>query len=302
MRTAVPRVLVEPALAMLFWSVVFTVAKVSMAEIPAFTFAVARMLVAGLLLLAFAAVMRMRSAGPMPWRLLVVVGVAQLSFQTLFMQGIDRTSPGVSAVLLSTSPLISAAWLTLGRRQRFAGLQWLGLVTGVLGVGLVVGSNGLVLGSLIGNLIALGAAAAWAWYSLVVGPLARAIGPMPAATGSLLVGGVLLLPFMVPQAAAVDWSSVSPGAWAGFAYSASVGLAAATALWVRGVNRYGAQAAINYQYAQPVAAVAIAGLLIGQTLQPMQALGAVLALAGVFLASGPPRSPGAPRVRPLSAP
>ncbi len=278
--------MIEPALAVLLWAVVFTVAKVSMLEIPAFTFAVSRMLVAGLLLLAFTAVfMRKHFAGTIPWRSLLVVGLAQMSFQTLFMQGIDRTSPGVSAILLATSPLISAAWLALRGQQRFEERQWLGLVVGLVGVALVVGSNGLNFGSLAGNLAAFGAAIAWAWYSLVVGSLARAIGAIPAATGSLLVAGVLLLPVMLPEAAAVDWRSVSPVAWGGFVYSASFGLAVATALWVRGVERYGAQAAINYQYAQPVAAVAIAALLIGATLQPLQAAGSLLALVGVVLAS-----------------
>lgn len=254
------------------------------------------MLLAGLLLAPIsAALLRKRNGAGPPWRLLLLGGLAQMAFQTLFMQGIDRTSPGVSAVLLSTSPLVSAGWLVLRGQHRFEGRQWLGLILGFFGVAIVVGSNGLNFGAtLLGNMVAFGAAIAWAWYSLVIGSLSRATGSIPAAASSLLIGGGLLIPFMLPQAASVDWGSVSAAAWAGFLYSASLGLAAATALWVRGVERYGAQAAINYQYAQPVAAVAIAALLVGEMLQPLQAAGALLALAGVLLASTPPR-PGRAR-------
>ena len=82
-----------------------------------------------------------------------------------------------------------------------------------------------------------------------------------------------------------SWGAVSSGAWAGLAYSAILGLAVPTALWVRSVGRYGTQATMNYGYIEPVAAVVVAAIILHEMLGPIQVLGSLLALAGVFLAT-----------------
>jgi drug/metabolite transporter (DMT)-like permease len=45
---------------------------------------------------------------------------------------------------------------------------------------------------------------------------------------------------------------------------------------------------MNYGYVEPVAAVLIAALLLNESMDAWQAVGAVAALAGVWLASTPP--------------
>ncbi len=45
---------------------------------------------------------------------------------------------------------------------------------------------------------------------------------------------------------------------------------------------------MNYGYVEPVAAVAIAALMLGEALHPAQGIGALLALTGVYLASEMP--------------
>jgi len=282
--------LAEPLIAALLWGGVFAAAKIGLREIPLLSFIAARLLIAtALLLLIAGGAGWLRGARPR-WRDLVGAGLAQTSFQLMLLIGIAQTSAALSAILLATAPLLTAAWLGITGKERLVGRQWLGLGLGLAGVVLLVGADGLSgSGTIVGNLVAFGAAVTWAWYGLAIGPLARSIGAVPASAATVGMAALVLLPFGLSQASTVDWSQISPGAWAGLLYGAILGLVAATALWVRSVQRYGTQVTMNYGYVEPVAAIIIAAVLLGELLRPVQGVGAVLALLGVYLASTPPK-------------
>lgn len=288
--------MLEPLLAVLLWGGIFVVAKLAMREIPPDVFAVLRVAVASLVLGIGWIGFRFASSPNFPWRSLMFAGLAQTAFQGTFMQSIHLTSAGLSAILLATSPLLSAAWLALRGTEQQSRIQWVGLLLGFGGVALVMGTHGERGGaSMLGNLLALAAGAAWAWYGVALRPLVGSIGAIRAASASLLVAGVLLAPIAVVGGATVRWDAVSPGAWAGLAYGGILGLAIPTALWVRGVGKYGTQPTMNYGYVEPVVAVVLAAVFLGETLGPLQITGSLLALTGVFLATQPRP---APRVAP----
>jgi drug/metabolite transporter (DMT)-like permease len=235
-------------------------------------------------------------------RALIQPSLAQASFQLLLFEAIDRTSASISAILLATAPLMTAGWLAATARERMGPRQWLGLLLGIAGVALVVQADGMELGFggfpptltlprqgggdyWIGNLLALGSAVAWAWYGLTIGPLARTVSPVGATALTLLVASVVLTPLGVREILALDWSAVTPAGWFGVLYGSVLGLVLATLLWVRSIQRWGTQPTMNYGYVEPVAAIVIAALVLGEALHPLQGVGAVLALTGVYLAS-----------------
>jgi drug/metabolite transporter (DMT)-like permease len=282
------RVLVEPLVAALLWGGVFAAAKLGMQEIPFSSFLTLRLVIATTLLVIIAGGIGWLGSLRTTWRPLIAAGLAQTTFQVLLLQGINQTSAALSAILLASAPLMTAAWLGLTSKEQLAPRQWLGLGLGLAGVALLVGVDGLSGGgTLVGNLIAFGAGVAWAWYGLAIGPLARAVGPIRAACGTVAMAAIVLLPFGIGELAAFPWSQVSITGWAGLLYGAVLGLVVATALWVRSVERWGTQATMNYSYLEPVAAVVIAAVLLAEMLRPIQGVGAVLALLGVYLASAP---------------
>jgi drug/metabolite transporter (DMT)-like permease len=282
------RILVEPLVAALLWGGVFAAAKLGMQEIPVPSFLVLRLVIATALLVVIAGGVGWLGSLRASWRVLIAAGLAQTTFQVLLLQGINQTSAALSAILLASAPLMTAAWLGVTGVERLVPRQWLGLGMGLAGVALLVGVDGLSGGgTLVGNLIAFGAGAAWAWYGLAIGPLARAVGPIRAACATVGMAALVLLPFGIGEVPSLSWSQVSITGWAGLLYGAVLGLVVATALWVRSVERWGTQATMNYSYLEPVAAVVIAAVLLGELLRPIQGVGAVLALLGVYLASAP---------------
>src|SRR4051812_22523413 len=198
----------EPLLAVILWGGVFPGAKLGLQEIPALSFTALRIVIALVVLFLASGLSKRTAPFRPPWKPLVAAGLAQMAFQGLLILGLQRTTAGNSAILLAVAPLLTAGWLALTHRTRLAQQQWVGLALGLAGVVLVVRGAGFDLSGaqMSGNLIALGAAAAWAWYGLAIGPLVASVGPMRATGWTMLVAGLLFIPLSLPELRDLPWS------------------------------------------------------------------------------------------------
>lgn len=271
-----------PLLAVVLWGGIYPASKLGLREISPLAFTALRLAVASLVLLA-ASRGAPRAAGHRP--VLLAAGAAQAAFQLLLIASLARTTAGNSAVLLATAPLLTAAWVALVGRTPLGGRRWAGLVLGFAGVALVVGSGaGLERTGLAGGLLALGAAGAWAAYSLVIGSAVAAVGPLRATAWTMLLAALVVVPLSVPSLAALDWRGVSAVAWVGLLYGSTAGMAVAMALWGWAVARLGATRTMAYIYLEPVSAVVLAAVLLAEVPGWQAGVGALLALTGVWLA------------------
>jgi drug/metabolite transporter (DMT)-like permease len=276
-----------PLLAVVLWGGIYPGAKLGLQEIPVLSFTYVRLLLASLVLFAVARQVRpWQSVGTL-WKPLMRAGLAQAVFQILLIAGLRYTTASNSAILLAAAPLITAAWLAATGREYLQRWQWGGLVVGFGGVSLVVqgGSVAFAWPQLGGDLLALGAAGAWAWYGLVIGPLVGALGTLRATGWTMGLAALLFTPLALLEVSGQEWGHVSWVAWAGLVYTATAGMVVAMALWGRAIHRLGPQQTMIYVYLEPVSALAIAALVLGEALGVLQAVGAGLTFVGVWLAS-----------------
>ena len=278
---------IEPLLAVILWGGVYPGAKLGLREIPVLSFTALRILVAMVMLFVVSRSVQTLRLPRALWLPLLRAGIAQTVFQLLLIAGLRWTSAGNSAILLAAAPLLTAGWLAVTGRAALGKRQWCGLVVGFIGVGLVVqgGSLGVTWAHLGGDVLALGAAGAWAWYGLVIGPLVGTLGTIRATGWTMAVAACAFTPLALIEVQAHAWGSVSWAACAGLLYGATVGMVLATALWGRSIHRLGPQQTMLYVYLEPVSAVVIAAVVLGEALLPIQAVGALLTFVGVCLAS-----------------
>ena len=262
---------------MILWGGIYPGAKLGLREIPMLSFTYLRIILAMVVLF----VVSGRTQGfRLPrslWSPLLRAGLAQTMFQLLLIAGLQRTTAGNSAILLATAPLLTAGWLAITGREHLEGRHWSGLVLGFIGVGFVVQSAGIGVtwSQFGGDLLALGAAGAWAWYGLVIGQLVGALGTVRATGWTMVVAAICCTPLVLVETRDYAWRSVSWEAWAGLVYGATVGMVTAMALWGRSIHRLGPQQTMIYIYLEPVSAVIIAAAMLGEVLHPIQAVGAV---------------------------
>ena len=290
------RLRVEPLLAVVLWGGIYPGARLALREITIVDFTFLRLVLATAVLAAVW-LPRPRPVSRALWRVIAWAGIAQAAFQILLIGGLRWTTAGQSAILLAASPILTAAWLALRRSEASDRRAWAGLVTGVLGVALVAWGSacgadkrcagGLDTSRLAGDLLALGAAAAWSWYGFVVSPAVAAMGTWQATGWAMGIATAVFAPLALPEVARHAWAAVSWPAWAGLVYGATAGMVVAMALWGRSLHRFGQRQTMVYVYLEPVSAVVIAAILLGESLSPVQAAGALLTFAGVWLASRP---------------
>ena len=275
-----------PLIAVVLWGGIYPAAKVALQDFPVLSFTALRLALATVVLFIASGHARQLALPPGQWKSLLNAGLAQTVFQILLVAGLDRTTAGNSAVLLATAPLLTALWLMVTRRDRLTRRQWSGFYLGLAGVALVVGGGvSIARAYLWGDLLALAAAAGWAWYGLAVSPLVRDLGALRATGWTMLVGTLIFVPLASPDLHEQAWGDVSWGAWAGYLYSATAGMVVAMALWGRAIHHLGPRQTMLYVYLEPVSAVVVAAVVLGEVFTPMQAVGALLTFIGMWLAS-----------------
>jgi probable blue pigment (indigoidine) exporter len=267
-------------IAPLTWGSTYALVSLSLEGLSPFWVACWRALPAGLLLV----LLRPRLPD-LAWRKLLLLAFCNIAaFFTLLFIGAYRLPGAVAGTLGATLPLILLllAWLIDGARPT---LRWLLLaLLGLCGVLLLLNPSARL--DPVGVAAALGAA-------LLIGLSARwmqswSVGDLLSLTGwQLLLGGLMLIP--------IAWTLAGPmplptaHALPGLAYLVLVNTALAYWAWLWGLRRLGAQVMSMLALTNPIVAVSLGVLLVGETLGPMQWSGIALILLSLVLMKLPLR-------------
>jgi drug/metabolite transporter (DMT)-like permease len=215
------------------------------------------------------------------WRSVAIFGVCQnalyLGLNFVAMQWVEAS---LAAIIASTMPLLVAlfGWAFYGDRVRPLGL--VGLVAGVLGVAIIMGtriSGGV---SLTGLGMCIIAAAALAVATLTVRGASSGGNLLMIVGLQMLVGSALLaVATMFLEAPSVHWTPRLVGA---FAYTTLVPGLAATWIWFRLVTRIGAVKAATFHFLNPFFGVAVAAVLLHEKLGFADVIGVIVIAAGIL--------------------
>jgi drug/metabolite transporter (DMT)-like permease len=260
--------------------------KYGLDEIPTLAYAALRPVIAAVVLFGFLW-LRRRPIGILrdDWSRMAVAGFGCMGVsQLLFIGGLSLTSVAHCIILATTSPLLAAVIRGVFRREVPDRQTMFGMLTGFAGVVVIVSDAGSTAGtSLAGDLISLGSALAWVGATMMPRPLVVRYGA-PVATAWMLVGSAaLLVPIGSFQIVEMARNPPSTGGWLALIYGGAIGMLGGNALWQRAVQEIGAARTFVYLYLEPVAAMILAALVLGERLTVSQGIGAVLALAGVAM-------------------
>ncbi len=264
------------------WSSAFTSARVIVEYAPPLSALALRFLISGLIgvgiawLLGQSARLTRRQ-----WTGVLVFGICQnalyLGLNFVAMQTIPAS---LAAIIASTMPLLVAlvGWVVFGTRVRPLGIA--GLSAGVVGVVLIMGARiqgGVDIFGLILCVIGV--------ISLTIATLAV----MGASSGGnvlmivglqMLVGSALLfIPAVALETLVVTWN------WqliTAFAYTVLVPGLAATLVWFLLVGRIGAVKASTFHFLNPFLGVAVAAILLGEKIGPLDVLGVAIIAGGIL--------------------
>lgn len=266
----------------LMWSSAFTSARVIVAYASPLASLSLRFLISGLLGIAIAkALGQSFNLTRSQWRATFIFGLCQnalyLGLNFVAMQTVEAS---LASIIASTMPLMVAfaGWIVF--KDRLSALGLVGLILGVGGVLVIMsarlsgGVDPLGLGLCVVAAVALTVATLSVRGASSGGNVMMIVGlQMLVGAGILAVASVLFEPLYV---------SFSWQLGVAFAYTTLVPGLAATFVWFTLVNEIGAVKAATFHFLNPFFGVAIAAILLGESLGVLDIVGVVVIAAGIL--------------------
>ena len=273
----------------LVWGLNYSISKQALQFIAPLPFAAIRFALSTALL--FALVRRAEPEPQPPVRTKLIIAGLGLVGHTLnqlaFLGGLQYTSATNSSLIFASLPVVVAVLSTLSGTEATSRRVWLGVGLGT-GVAIVVGSRGAHFDSLTikGDLLTLAAVLFWATFTVGIHRVAKDVSPLRLTAWTHAAGMVGLWAVGIPSLRAVAWHSLGTPVWGAIVYSALFSSMVASFLWIQGVKHLGSSRTALYNCLTPIFAAVAAGIIFGERLVPLQALGAVLVVGGVLVSQG----------------
>lgn len=281
------------------WASAFTSTRMIVTEAPPLLALAARFALSGAIGVGLALAMGQtwRNLTRGQWRAVIVLGLCQnalyLGMNWVAMQWVEA---GLASIIAATMPLMVAfiGWVFLRERLRPMGV--IGLALGLAGVALIMGARLQGGSDLTGVMLCFGAALALAIATLTVRGASAGGNLMMIVGLQMLVGAATL---GVVGTLFEDWAvTLTPRLVVAFLYTVIVPGLLATWVWFLLVQRIGAVKAATFHFLTPFFGVAIAALLLSESLAAMDVIGVAIIMVGILAVqlskAPPPKPPAAP--------
>jgi drug/metabolite transporter (DMT)-like permease len=196
-----------------------------------------------------------------------------------------RIDSGVAAMIAGSVPLQIVVW-RLVAGERVPSQTALAALVGLAGLGFVVGPGGLRGGSAaVGLLIMLAASLSWSSGSFVSRRLRLPRDPVVATVYEMLGGGLVLVTagLVAGEGGRLGADAFQAGPIAAWAYLAVVGSVVGFSAYAWLLRNAPISQVVTHQYVNPLVAVALGALLLGERPGPPTLAGAALIVGAVVV-------------------
>ncbi len=278
-----PRAALLGILFALMWSSAFASARIIVAEAPPLTSLSLRFLIAGALAVGIARAMGQSWHLPRAQaRAVILFGLCQNAlYLGLNFVALQRVEAGLAAIIASSMPLMVAALGWALRGQRISPLGLGGLLAGLAGTALILGTRLQGGADLLGIVMCIGGALALATATLTLTSAAPS-GNLLMVVGLQMLVGAGALGLVAFAAEPMSLSGSAPYLLA-MAYQILIPGLAATLIWFWLVERLGAVRAASFHFLNPFFGVAVGAALLDERVTPLDLLGVAVAAAGILL-------------------
>ncbi|WP_246609068.1 EamA family transporter [Nonomuraea rhizosphaerae] len=206
-------------------------------------------------------------------------------------------SSGLAALLVASVPL----WLVVFRiavRDRPLLMSLAGVLVGFCGVAALSLNGGGGASSTTGIVVILLASLSWSVGSFLSARISMPADPFAASTIEMMVGGLGLLVLSLSVGERLDLAAVSGRSWAGLAYLVLVGSLIGFTAYTWLLGNAPISLVSTYAYVNPVVAVLLGVLVVGEHVTTQILIGGAVIVLGVALVVSTERRPRAARKAP----
>lgn len=220
-----------------------------------------------------------------------VFGVA--ANMLLFFKGLSITTPINGAILMVTTPLFVGFFSFFILKEKATVVKVAGLILGVVGAAMLLIGPKLNFSSstLAGDIMVTLNAIIYSYYLIIAKPLLHKYNPITVIKWTFFFGGILILPFSLPELKDVQWEQIPSNIWSSIFFLIA-GATFLTYLLNGWALRHANSSLVGaYIYLQPILASLIAILLGKDELTMHKVIFGLMIFLGVYLVSMPSALP-----------
>lgn len=231
-------------------------------------------------------------------------------FSICMLFGVSLTSAVSAGVIMASIPAVVALFSRAFLHERILPRTWMAIACAALGIGLLglakpegaghpadaAAAAASAAQAWLGNLLVFAAVLCEASYAVIGKALTGVLGPKRITALINLWGFALVTPFGLYVAVQFDFGAVPHATWGLLLFYALAASVWTVWLWMTGLRTVPAAQAGVFTVMLPVSAALVGVFVLGEPFSALQFAAFVAALAGVLLATLPPRarrSPGA---------
>ncbi|GAB6277597.1 MAG: DMT family transporter [Rectinema sp.] len=267
------------------WGMTFLSIKVALREFGPMSLSLFRFIIASVLIALVMLITRVDFR--VAWRDVPLLSLSSLVGVTLYFyfenNGILRLTASESSIIVGAIPVVTLLGEIVLYRVRPHRLVILGIVLSFLGVALIVVRSESATSSPLGYLFMGGAVLSWAAYGFITKPLSGRYPMLTITFWQMVIGAIGCIPFAIVERQV--WTGLSATALLNAAYLGIFGSAIGYWLYVIVLEHLGPGRSSVFINLIPVVSVAASYVVLGERLSPLQIIGAIIAITGVYLAS-----------------
>jgi drug/metabolite transporter (DMT)-like permease len=293
------------AIVYVVWGSTYLGIDLAVRTMPPFLMASVRFLIAGPLLYVWATRRGDRSDRPTArhWLSAFLIAAPMLAIGNAGVGWAEQTiDTGTASLIIASVPLWMALLDRVFYAERLARMIVIGLVVGFGGVGLLVAPGGPGGGASRAAILLVFSSLAWALGSLYSRQAPQPQRPLVAAAMQMTAGGLILAVVSAAsgEASGFHVSQVSLESWLGLAYLVVAGSLVAYTAYMWLLREVPTSLVGTYAYVNPVVAVLLGTVILGEPLTWRTLVGGGVILASVALIVSAPKPRGAAERRQAS--
>ncbi len=269
------------------WGATAPIMKVTLTQVPLFTLAFTRQILAAGLLLPFVLNdLKIQKEDLKPLILTTLLGTNINLF--LFFKGLELTEAINASIITAAVPIITLFAAHLYLKEKLTLRLILASITAFLGTLVIVGAPilSLNLKAAIGNLLLIAATFAFVAYEIYAKKLLQKYSALKLTFFMFVIAAVIFMPFSAFEFIKnPNWpASVNIEGLLGILYGVFLASALASYFWQKGLSLLPAGEAALFFYIDPISGIIASIMLLGERISHSFTLGAILIVVGVFLA------------------
>ena len=273
-----------------FFGSTFVAGRIMAANLPPFTSAFLRFLLASFFLVLFV----FKKYGKFPrinfpqFILIIALGLTGVvGYNFLFFSGLKFITASRASMIISLNPSLITILSTLILKEKFAKYKFTGIILSLIGALIVISQGNLqvILQGNIGwgELYILGCVVCWSSFTVLGKIIMKDLKPIIAITYACLAGTLILILPAYQEGALQNIMEYSAGVWLSVFALGFLGTTLAFTWFYEGIDKIGPSRAGIFINFVPIFATLMGILILHEKLSSSLVIGAILVVTGVYL-------------------